>query len=63
MVRGGGGGTVGRCGRRVGAQDPLPKTSKMLARACDVRLPLMWDDEDFHTMADVIVESLDAALM
>lgn len=45
------------------AQDPLPKTSKMLARACDVRLPLMWDDEDFHTMADVIVESLDAALM
>jgi dTDP-4-amino-4,6-dideoxygalactose transaminase len=39
------------------AEDPLPKTAKMLARACDVRMPLMWDDEDFDDMADVLVES------
>lgn len=44
------------------AEDPLPMTSKMLSRACDVRMPLMWDDEDFDTMADVIVESLEAVL-
>ncbi|KAL7465843.1 hypothetical protein ACHAXS_006149 [Conticribra weissflogii] len=44
------------------AEDPLPLTAKMLTRACDVRLPLMWDDEDFETMVDVICESLDAAL-
>ena len=37
------------------ANDPLPKTAKMLARACDVRLPLMWDDEDFDDMENVIV--------
>jgi hypothetical protein len=34
----------------------------MLKRACDVRLPLMWDDEDFETMVDVLCESLDAAV-
>uniref|UniRef100_A0A7S2SV05 Aminotransferase class I/classII domain-containing protein n=1 Tax=Rhizochromulina marina TaxID=1034831 RepID=A0A7S2SV05_9STRA len=44
------------------AEDPLPLTAKMLTRACDVRLPLMWDDEDFETMVDVICESLDAAI-
>lgn len=43
------------------AEDPLPLTAKMLKRACDVRLPLMWDDEDFADMVDVICESLDAA--
>merc|ERR1712216_966608 len=42
------------------AEDPLPLTAKMLSRACDVRLPLMWDDEDFADMADVLCESLDA---
>jgi dTDP-4-amino-4,6-dideoxygalactose transaminase len=40
------------------AAEPLPKTAKMLSRACDVRLPLLWEDEDFDTMANVIVESL-----
>ena len=41
------------------ADEPLPKTAKMLSRACDVRLPLMWDDEDFEDMADVLVESIE----
>ena len=44
------------------AEDPLPQTAKMLKRACDVRLPLMWDDSDFADMVDVICESLDAAV-
>ena len=39
-----------------------PRQSKMLARACDVRLPLQWDDDDFHEMANVIVECLEAAV-
>lgn len=41
------------------AEDPLPKTAKMLSRACDVRMPLMWDDEDFVDMANVLSESLE----
>ena len=41
------------------ADEPLPKTAAMLSRACDVRLPLMWDDEDFDDMANVMVESLE----
>ena len=44
------------------ADDPLPKTAKMLERACDVRLPLMWEDDDFEDMVNVLCESLDAAL-
>ena len=44
------------------AEDPLPQTAKMLKRACDVRLPLMWDDADFEDMVDVLCESLDAAM-
>jgi len=44
------------------ATDPLPKTAKMLSRACDVRMPLMWDEEDFDDMASVICESLEAVL-
>jgi len=44
------------------AEDPLPETSKMLKRACDVRMPFMWNDSDFNTMADVICESLSVAL-
>jgi dTDP-4-amino-4,6-dideoxygalactose transaminase len=42
--------------------DPLPMTSKMLSRACDVRMPLMWDDKDFDDMANIIVESLEAVM-
>jgi hypothetical protein len=34
----------------------------MLKRACDVRLPLMWDDEDFDELVNVLVESLEAVL-
>jgi dTDP-4-amino-4,6-dideoxygalactose transaminase len=41
------------------ADEPLPKTAKMLAHACDVRMPLTWDDEDFDDMANVIIESLE----
>ena len=44
------------------AEEPLPLTAKMLSRACDVRLPLMWDDEDFDDMANVLVESLEQVL-
>jgi dTDP-4-amino-4,6-dideoxygalactose transaminase len=44
------------------ADDPLPATARMLARACDVRMPLMWDDEDFEDMANVIVESCEKVL-
>jgi len=40
------------------AEEPLPMTAKMLSRACDVRMPLMWDDSDFDDMANVICESL-----
>ena len=40
------------------ADEPLPLTAKMLSRACDVRMPLMWDDSDFDDMADVLCESL-----
>ena len=40
------------------AEEPLPLTAKMLSRACDVRMPLMWDDSDFDDMANVICESL-----
>jgi hypothetical protein len=34
--------------------EPLPKTAQMLSRSCDVRMPLMWDDEDFDDMANVM---------
>lgn len=44
------------------AEEPLPMTAKMLSRACDVRMPLMWDDADFDKMADVIVESITAVM-
>lgn len=44
------------------AETPLPKTAEMLSRACDVRLPLMWDDEDFEDMANVLIESLQTVL-
>mmetsp|Transcript_8166 Transcript_8166/g.12031 ORF Transcript_8166/g.12031 Transcript_8166/m.12031 type:complete len:431 (-) Transcript_8166:401-1693(-) len=40
------------------ADEPLPMTGKMLSRACDVRMPLMWDDKDFDDMANVLSESL-----
>ncbi|GKY97484.1 hypothetical protein MPSEU_000706700 [Mayamaea pseudoterrestris] len=44
------------------AEDPLPKTATMLSRACDVRMPLMWEDEDFEDMANVLVESIEKVL-
>lgn len=44
------------------ADEPLPKTAKMLSRACDVRMPLMWDDEDFDDMANVLIESCEKVL-
>jgi len=44
------------------AEEPLPKTAEMLSRACDVRLPLMWDDEDFEDMANVLAESMEKVL-
>lgn len=44
------------------ADVPLPQTAKMLKKACDVRLPLMWDDQDFDDMASVICESLETVI-
>jgi dTDP-4-amino-4,6-dideoxygalactose transaminase len=44
------------------ATDPLPQTAEMLSTACDCRMPLMWDDEDFEDMANVISESLETVL-
>lgn len=44
------------------ASDPLPLTAKMLSRACDIRMPLTWDDEDFDDMENVIVESMEKVL-
>lgn len=44
------------------ATEPLPKTAAMLSSACDVRMPLMWDDEDFDDMANVLIESLEKVL-
>jgi len=44
------------------AEDPLPQTTAMLSRACDVRMPLMWDDSDFEDMYNVIVESIEVAI-
>lgn len=40
------------------ANDPLPMTAKMLSRAIDCRMPLMWDDKDFEDMAGVISEAI-----
>lgn len=44
------------------ADEPLPQTAEMLSRACDCRMPLMWDDEDFEDLANVIIESLQTVL-
>lgn len=44
------------------AEDPLPQTAEMLSRACDCRMPLMWDDEDFEDMGNVIIESIETVL-
>ncbi len=40
------------------AEEPLPMTSKMLSRAIDCRMPLMWDDSDFEDMANVLSEAI-----
>jgi len=44
------------------ADDPLPQTAEMLSRACDCRMPLMWEDEDFEDLANVIIESVNSVL-
>merc|ERR1712127_237390 len=44
------------------AEDPLPQTAEMLKRACDVRLPYMWDDADFDAMIEVLVESIETVM-
>jgi len=44
------------------AEDPLPLTAEMLKRAVDCRLPLMWEDSDFEDLANVLIESLEAAV-
>jgi len=40
----------------------LPKTEKIIKSTIDVRMPLMWDDEDYDTMFSVLKESLEDAL-
>ena len=44
------------------ADEPLPQTAEMLSRACDCRMPLMWEEEDFEDLASVIIESLQAVV-
>jgi len=44
------------------AEDPLPETAEMLRTACDCRMPLMWDDEDFEDLGNVIIESVQSVL-
>jgi dTDP-4-amino-4,6-dideoxygalactose transaminase len=44
------------------ADDPLPETAEMLSRACDCRMPLMWDDEDFEDLGNVLIESVESVL-
>jgi dTDP-4-amino-4,6-dideoxygalactose transaminase len=44
------------------ADQPLPETAKMLERACDCRMPLMWEDEDFDDLANVLMESVEVVL-
>jgi len=44
------------------ADEPLPETAEMLKRAVDCRMPLMWDDEDFDDMANVLIESMQSVL-
>lgn len=44
------------------ADTPLPETATMLERACDCRMPLMWDDEDFDDLANVLIESIESVL-
>jgi dTDP-4-amino-4,6-dideoxygalactose transaminase len=44
------------------ADVPLPETAHMLERACDCRMPLMWDDEDFEDLGNVLIESIESVL-
>lgn len=44
------------------ADEPLPQTAAMLTHACDCRMPLMWDDEDFEDMSNVLIESMESVL-
>ena len=39
----------------------LPQTAAVIAGAFDVRLPLLFDDDDFDAMFTIIAESLDEA--
>mmetsp|Transcript_9448 Transcript_9448/g.18973 ORF Transcript_9448/g.18973 Transcript_9448/m.18973 type:complete len:214 (+) Transcript_9448:92-733(+) len=36
----------------------LPQTERIIKSTIDIRMPLMWEDEDFDTMFSVLVESL-----
>jgi dTDP-4-amino-4,6-dideoxygalactose transaminase len=44
------------------ATEPLPETADMLSTACDCRMPLMWDDEDFEDLGNVLIESVEKVL-
>lgn len=44
------------------AEQPLPQTAEMLSRACDCRMPLMWEDEDFEDLANVIIECIEGVI-
>jgi dTDP-4-amino-4,6-dideoxygalactose transaminase len=44
------------------ADAPLPLTAEMLSRACDCRMPLMWEDEDFEDLGNVLIESVEKVL-
>lgn len=42
--------------------DPLPMTRQTISRAFDIRLPLMWNDNDLNDLANVICESIESVL-
>jgi dTDP-4-amino-4,6-dideoxygalactose transaminase len=44
------------------ADQPLPETAKMLETACDCRMPLMWEEEDFEDLGNVLIESVEIIL-
>jgi len=43
----------------VNTEEELPVTSRIIASAIDVRLPAVFDDEDFDLMADVVIAAIE----
>ncbi|KAL1514990.1 hypothetical protein AB1Y20_004063 [Prymnesium parvum] len=46
----------------VQTDEQLPNTARLIANAIDVRLPAVFDDEDFDLMADVLIVAAEEAM-